>query len=58
MAREVQVFKPNGETETFKGVEQVDPCEEPNIYALIGREGEVIAVIVNMPMIYRPSSED
>ena len=58
MAHEVQVFKPNGETETFTGVDQVEPCAEPNAYAFEDGDGNVIAYIVDMPMIIRPEDKD
>ena len=56
MAFEAQVYRPDGNTETFKGVKDVVPGASPNVYSLYDKNGDTIAVIINMPMIVR--SED
>ena len=58
MAGEAQVFKPNGETETFTGVEGIHVTPEGKAVSLKDENGDIIAVVIDMPVIVRNDVED
>jgi len=53
MAGEAQVYRPGGETETFQGVENVIVSPDGRNVALEDADGNVIAVVIDMPVIVR-----
>jgi len=53
MAFEVQVFKPNGETETFTRVKSVHSTPEGKNVTFKDENGDIIAVVIDMPLIVR-----
>ena len=57
MADTVQILKPDGKTETFRGVEVIYSHSDGKMITLRDADGKEVVTLVNVQMIIRPEEK-